>query len=204
MRPVRALLAAFTLLSVAACGGEAEREVGLAGIVRTPAPVVADVTLPEVTNGMHDEFAFRAEPGGLLVTYFGYTTCPDVCPTTMADLRNAVRQLDEDDADAIDVAFATVDPDRDTDAATTAYIHAFFPDGHALRTEDPNELARAADAFGAVYSVEENDEGYIEVEHSAFLYAIDDEGKILLSWPFGIEPDLIANDLRILMEEEST
>src|SRR3990172_7649696 len=80
-----------------------------AGLVRTPAPEVGDLSLPDSTAGGAD-FAFRAQPGGLLLLYFGYTSCPDICPTTLADLRTALRQVGEEFAARVDVAMATVDP----------------------------------------------------------------------------------------------
>lgn len=200
MKTVHVAIVVALALLVAGCGAD-EPEVGLAGIVRSPAPVVGDVTLPNQTDGANTPFSFTAREGSLLIVYFGYTGCPDVCPTTMADLRKAVRELDETAAEAIDVALVSVDPERDTAQVLTSYVHAFFPDGYAIRTDDPAALEMAAGAFGVQYSVEKDDEGNVEVEHSAFLYAVDDTGRLLLSWPFGIEADMIANDLRLLLEE---
>ena len=75
---------------------------GLAGMVRSPLANVADVVLPSVSNG-NEDFAMMAAEGGLLVAYFGYLSCPDVCPTTMADLRRAVTDMGTD-ADRVRVA----------------------------------------------------------------------------------------------------
>ena len=172
-----------------------------AGIMRTPAPDVSIVSLPDVTAGGAD-FAFRAADGGIFVMYFGYTSCPDICPTTMADLRSALRELG-DDAERIEVGMATVDPLRDTDSVIAAYVHAFFPEGRAFRTEDDRALRAAADAFGAAFEVTFNDEGLEEVIHTAFLYAVDDAGRLRLTWPFGIESEDMARDLRALLQEET-
>lgn len=199
MRALGILLVAVTLV-VSACGSD--EDVGLAGQIRTPAPNVSDVSLPEVTGGDIRDFAFTAREDSLLLLYFGYTGCPDICPTTLADLRSAVRTLDGEQADRVDVAFATIDPNRDTNEVATAYIHAFFPEkGIAIRTDDPDELQTAADALGVIYSVEEQEDGTIFVEHSAWVYVIDDTGTLLVSWPFGIEPDAIASDIRLLLKE---
>jgi len=184
-------------LVAAACGGSGETEYVPAGIVRSPAPSVGELSLPDVTNG--EDLAFRAAEDDVLIIYFGYTSCPDVCPTTMADLRKAVRELG-DDGERIGVAMATVDPDRDSPEVLTAYVHTFFPDGVALRTEDAAALSTAADAFGASYDVTTNDEGYVEVVHTAFLYAVDDQGLVRLTWPFGIESEDISRDLQVLLE----
>ncbi|MDV7390488.1 SCO family protein, partial [Arthrospira platensis SPKY1] len=105
-----------------ACGGdgdsnedgtiEVDGDRELAGYRRDPAPVVGDLTLPDVGNG-GEEFAIRAEPGEILAVYFGYTNCPDFCPTTLSDLRLATRRIDPALAERVDLAMITVDPDRD-------------------------------------------------------------------------------------------
>lgn len=140
-----------------------------------------------------------AEPDRVLVVYFGYTSCPDICPTTMADLRLAVQQLG-DDAERIDVAFVTVDPGRDDAERITRYIQAFFPDGHALRTDDPVRLEEAAFPFGAAYQVVTHEDGEVEVAHSAFLYAIDSDGVVQVQWPFGFTSEDMASDLEKLLK----
>ncbi len=190
-----AVLAAALGLALAGCGEEAYVP---AGMVRSPAPDVGTVTLPDVTNGV--DWAFRADSGEVLVVYWGYTSCPDVCPTTMADLRTAVGGLG-DDAGRVDVAMVTVDPDRDTDAVLTAYVRAFFPDGIAVRSVDPEALSAAAEPFGASYEVTTNQDGLVEVVHTGFLYAVDDRGRVRLTWPFGTQADDIRRDLQALLEE---
>jgi protein SCO1/2 len=193
-----AAAAALLLMVLAACGEEAPYVP--AGIVRSPAPDVSSVSLPDVSAGGID-FVFRAAEGELLILYFGYTACPDICPTTMADLRSALRELGGRAA-RVAVGMVTIDPHRDTDDIITAYVHAFFPEGHAFRTDDPDALRAAADAFGAGYAVTIDDEGVEEVVHTAFLYAIDDTGHLRLMWPFGIESEDIARDLNALLEEQ--
>ena len=192
---VGALLTSALLVS---CGEDAPYVP--AGLVRTPAPDVGALSLPESTADGAD-FAFRAEPGHLLLLYFGYTGCPDICPTSLADIRTGLRQIGEDRAARVDVAFATIDPDRDTDSVMTAYIHAFFADGHGLRTDDPERLATVAAPLGVTFDVSTNADGYVEVIHSAWIYVIDDQGLLRLMWPFGTEPEDIAADLRHLLRE---
>lgn len=158
---------------------------------------VAAVNLPDVANG-GEPFSMVAESGGALVVYFGFTYCPDVCPTTLSDLRTALGSMGSD-ADQVEVAMVTVDPDRDTDDVISAYLQTFIPEGHALRTDDPDLLEGASDAFGADFSVITPAEGGIGVTHTAYLYAVDDEGIIRVVWPFGAEPDRIAADLSSLL-----
>lgn len=169
------------------------------GIIREPAPIVGTTSLPDV-GADGSAFAFAAPEGDVLVVYFGYTSCPDVCPTTMADLRRALEELGRR-ADRVDVAMATVDPDRDTDDVLAAYLRSFVPDGHPLRTTDDAELRAAATAFGADYSIMTGDDGTVEVEHTGFLYAVDDEGALRLTWPFGTDWQSIEGDLRWLLDQ---
>lgn len=182
------------MMVTGACAAE---DLTLAGMVRDPLPSVGTVSLPDASQG-GTEFATIAEEGHILVLYFGYTNCPDVCPTTMADLRRAVATLG-DDATKIDVAMVSVDPARDDGERLTAYIQSFFSDGHSLRTDDPARLEEAAFAFGAAYEVTETEDGNIDVAHSAFLYAIDPAGYIQVQWPFGMTSEDIASDLEQLL-----
>ena len=179
----------------AACGQSIPEQP--AGIVRDPAPEVGDVSLPDLDTGGSD-FPFIAADGEILVVYFGYTSCPDVCPTTLADLRRAMADLD--DAERVDVAMATVDPERDTPEVISGYLHSFFPEGHPLRTEDDAELRAAADAFGADYEVTTSEDGDVEVAHTGFLYAVDDAGELALTWPFGTTWEDMQGDLLWLLD----
>ena len=96
----------------------------------------------------------------------------------------------------------TVDPDRDLDILA-GYVQSFVPDADAAGTTDSDLLARAAEPFGVVYSVTELDDGEIEVEHSPFLYVVDDAGELVLSWPFGVTSDDIAADLATLLADQA-
>lgn len=188
---------AAAALVLVACGGD-EREP--AGFRREPAPVVADFSLPDLAAGGQEQH-FRAQPGGLLVVYFGYTNCPDVCPTTLADLRAALGRIDE--AERVDVAMVTVDPDRDL-AVLADYVAGFFDGGHALATDDPGRLASVAAPFGVTYLVTEGDDGEITVSHTPWLYAVDDAGEIALTWEFGTPVDDLAADLEMLLKDAGT
>lgn len=176
----------------------AERE--LAGIVREPAPVVDATTVPSLTNPGTD-VVFRAEQGGFRAVYFGYTNCPDVCPTTMADWAITLRRLPEELAAQVGTVMVTVDPDRDNDILP-GYIESFVADAEAAGTTDADVLAAAAAPFGVVYDVTTDDEGGIEVSHSGFLYLVDDQGRLVVTWPFGTSSNEMAADVEQLFAEQ--
>lgn len=196
-----AALAAAAVLAVTACGGDEDADRELAGYRRDPAPVVADLTLPDLTAD-GEEFALRAEPGGILAVYFGYTNCPDFCPTTLSDLRLATRRMDPADAERVGLAMVTVDPDRDI-PVLGAYVTSFLEGAHALGTDDADRLAEVAAPFGAGYEVTTTDEGEIDVAHTTSLYAVNDDGEIVLTWQFGVPIDDLAADLTQLLDEET-
>lgn len=194
-------------LALAACGGSSDSGSDgsvLSGVVRDPAPAVDGTVLPSLTDPGAD-VAFRAEPGHLQVVYFGFTNCPDVCPTTMSDLRTALNRLDRDEAgrsDLIDTVVVTVDPARDLDVLPQ-YATSFVNEAVAAGTMDEDLLLAAAAPFGVSYEVRTLDDGTIEVDHSPFLYVVDDQGQLVLTWQFGAKPSDIANDLDILLDRTS-
>jgi protein SCO1/2 len=173
----------------------------LSGYTREPTPSVAEVALP-LADGAGVVPA-TAAAGGLRIVYFGYTSCPDVCPTTMSDVKAALAELPPEDAERVEVIMVTVDPDRDVPEKLSAYVQTFVEDGQASRVTDPAALEAAAAAFGAQYEVRTADDGEIEVSHSADLYVVDDAGDIVLQWPFGTTSADIAADLSTLLDTAS-
>jgi protein SCO1/2 len=202
LRSGLALLTALLALLVSACGGSsapaAARSDTIAGLQQRPLRALGDLTLPDASRD-GAEFPIKAAPNGLLLMYFGYTNCPDVCPGTLAGLRLAIRKLDAAQAARVQVAMATVDPTRDTGPVLTSYLKHFFRDAHALRTEDPGLLRTVAEAFGVRYEVSTNAQGEEDVGHSALSFAVDDQGRLVDTWPYGFSENKIANDMRILL-----
>jgi protein SCO1/2 len=194
----RVLLAAVIGAALAsACGSEPTE---LAGAVREPLPEVGALSLPDLSRGGTD-FAFRAAEDGILVVYFGFTSCPDVCPTTLAEVRSVLADLG-DGARRVSVAMVTVDPMRDTGDVLTGYVQSFVPGAHALRTEDDAALRAVAETFGVYYQVTTAEEGTIDVTHTASLFAVDDRGNLRVTWTFGTPEEDVAADLRILLRSE--
>lgn len=195
-----ATLAAGTVLMVG-CGDDTTAK-SLSGAEVYPPPAVGALSLPDASADDSD-FTFKAADGHLLVVYFGYTSCPDVCPTTLAEVKKALKQVG-DDASTVDVAMATIDPDRDSGEILTGYVQSFIPGAHALRTEDPAALQAVADAFGVSYSVTKAADGTVEVSHTGNLYVVDPSGNVVLTWLFGIPADGIATDIEILFDRSAS
>jgi protein SCO1/2 len=196
---------AFLCLLAVACGGGDDDATGLKGIVRDDPLVVAEVSIPEETDLAQGEeptpFTFAARPGELLVVYFGYTNCPDLCPTTMTALKQAKARLDPDEADRVDLAMVTVDPERDTGEILSLYLSSFSDRYHALRTEDSEQLVEVEEAFLASSTVSTLSDGTVEVSHTAAAYVVDDRGVVVVEWPFGVTPEVMADDLAYLFNE---
>lgn len=204
----RAVASLVALVLVAgACGDDTgdgstgNDESVLSGIVREPAPQVDGTTLPSLTEPGTD-IDFVAPEGGIQVVYFGFTNCPDVCPTTLADLTVALRKMDPADAARIETVMVTVDPERDT-AILDDYVTSFIPDALAAGTDDEAALRAAGEPFGASWEVRTLDDGTVEVDHSPFLYAVDDTGRLVLTWQFGASSDDMKNDLELLLARDA-
>ncbi len=145
----------------------------------------------------------RPAEGELLLVYFGYTSCPDICPTTMSDITVALADLPDDQADRVSVMMVTVDPERDTETVLVDYLGHFFDDAVAARTTDPAELDAAGEAFGAQWEIAAHEPGdeYYDVAHSAITYVVDDTGTVVVEWPFGFAIESMTSDLKTLLKE---
>jgi protein SCO1 len=162
--------------------------------LRTPKPA-KDITL---TGPGGKPVSLSDFKGKLVVLYFGYTYCPDVCPTTLAELAQAMRKLGKK-ADQVQVVMVTVDPDRDTPEHLAEYLAYFNPTFVGL-SGTPEQIAAAAAAYGIYYHKNEGTpaSGYT-VDHTATLTALDEQGQVRLFWPYGTAGDDIAADLSHLV-----
>jgi protein SCO1/2 len=196
-------------LLLTACGGtepaaqpatttttSAPEPTDFSGYVRSPALDVSSVTLPAVDG---TPVNMVADPGGLRLVYFGYTSCPDICPATLSFVKKTLAHLPPADRDRVQVDMITVDPNRDTPDKLAEYVANFVPNGNAIRTEDRTLLYGAAEEFGANFKARINDMGKREISHTADLYVIDDTGTIVLAWAFGTtQPDMERDLIRLL------
>lgn len=136
--------------------------------------------------------------GQLVVLFFGFTNCPDVCPMTMHRLATAMEQLG-DRADQVQVILVSVDPERDPPDVIDGYARRFDPRFMGVTGTD-EELRAVTSAYGIFYARTEveGETGYT-VDHSASTLVLDRNGDLRLIWPFDTEPEAMAHDLRYLI-----
>ena len=136
--------------------------------------------------------------GKVVTLFFGYTHCPDVCPTTMSDLKQAMNLLGEQSND-VQVLFVTVDPARDTQEVLASFVPSFDKRFIGLRGS-LQETAETLGNFKIFYAkVDSKTKGDYTIDHSAGMYAFDKNGKIRLYLSYGQKPEEIASDLKKLM-----
>jgi protein SCO1/2 len=136
--------------------------------------------------------------GKAVVVFFGYTQCPDVCPTTMAEMASVMQKLGPL-ADQVQVLFITLDPERDTQELLANYVPAFDKRFLGLRGT-PEQTAKTAKEFKVFYSkVPGTDPGSYTIDHTAGSYVFDRDGRLRLFIRHGQGPDPIVHDLRQLL-----
>jgi len=138
--------------------------------------------------------------GKLLVMYFGYTSCPDICPLTLANLRQAMDKLGGKATD-VQVLFISVDWKRDTPEKLGSYAKAFRPDFIGV-TGTQSQIDSVTRDYGIYYLLNLPDaKGYYSVDHTASVLVLNRKGELILSWPNGTSPDDMASDLRGLLRK---
>lgn len=137
--------------------------------------------------------------GKLVVLYFGYTFCPDVCPATLVEIAGAMDILGED-AKKVQAIMVSVDPERDTPEQLAEYVAHFDPNFLGV-TGTPEEIAELATLYGIYYEKHEGSEasGYL-IDHTATVMVIDQEGYLKLLLPFGTTAQDMADDLAYLLK----
>jgi len=136
--------------------------------------------------------------GKVVVLFFGYTHCPDVCPTTLGELALTLKQLGKD-ASKVQVLFVTLDPARDTPAVLAQYVPTFNPSFLGL-TGTESEIARVAESFKVFYKKQDSASkaGY-SLDHSANTYVFDTQGRLRLMYVFGSGTGPMVHDIKQLL-----
>ncbi len=189
------ILAISTLIILAVLAVSWLRPPELHGTLLQSSELPADVTL---INGQGETVHLRDLQGKWTLLYFGYTFCPDVCPTTLADLKTMKTALGSK-ADDAQVVFVTLDPERDTPERLDAYLNAFDPSFIGLSGSEA-EIDAAATEFGVFYQkhVVEGASGYL-IDHTGTVSLIDPKGYVRMVIPYGVAGADIAADLKWFM-----
>jgi protein SCO1/2 len=163
----------------------------------TGAEYARELSLPDADGKMRTLADFR---GKVTLVFFGYTQCPDVCPTTLAELAAVKRDLGKD-GDRVQGVFVSVDPQRDTAEILKAYMASFDPGFVALRGT-PEQIQATARDFKVFYAqVPGKTEGSYTVDHTAGTYVFDASGKVRLFVRYGSGAEALRHDLKLLLDE---
>ena len=186
----------------------------LLGLLVGAVVVMATAREPVTWNGTHiappmpaAEFTLASAHGPVsgsdfrgraVALFFGYTSCPDVCPTTLLRLRSAMEALGDDRSD-VQVVFISVDPERDTPARASAYAEAVDP-GFVGLSGTPEQIAEVASQYGIYYAKAEGSEatGYL-VDHSATITVLNRDGRVELLWSPTVTAEQMAEDLEAML-----
>lgn len=195
LRAFLVALAACAALALAACGHDAPK---FKGSDVTGSAFARDFALSDHTGKPRTLADYR---GKAVVMFFGYTQCPDVCPTALATLAETMKQLGPD-ADRVQVLFVTVDPERDTAELLKEYVPAFDPRFAGLRG-DAAQTEAVAKEFRILYQkVPGSTPETYTVDHSAGSFLFDPQGRLRVYEGHGQSPDVFAHDLRALLNEK--
>lgn len=154
----------------------------------------------ELTDGNGKPFKLSDLKGKVVILSFGYTHCPDVCPTELLTYNDTLKQLG-DDAKNVKVVFASVDPERDTPELVGKYAKQFNPDFIGITATEGQTLPVIKQQYrivSAKVNQKEDSETYL-VDHTSGAYLIDKNGEVAIFSPYGSEPDAIAADIRTLL-----
>jgi protein SCO1/2 len=195
-RPATTFVLACLVLAVVLGVGEGA---DFRGDPYDPPKAAPDLTL-KTPDGK--TFRLRDQRDRVVALSFGYTFCPDVCPTTLAELVQVRARLGTD-ADRLRIVFITADPERDTPARLQEYAGAFTHRFTPL-TGPPEQLAQGRKAYGVVAEkrvVPGTTAAYL-IDHSALVYVIDPQGRLRLTFPFGLSIDDMTHDIKLLLRRE--
>jgi protein SCO1/2 len=172
--------------------------VGLRGTTYAePYPVA-----PEISLTRHDGSAFQLSDlrGSIVLLFFGYTSCPDVCPTTLAAVKTAIDNLDAEHAGKLKAVFVTVDPQRDTPQRVQEYVDHFNKEFIGLSGSEAM-LAGVWNDYGVYRSIADGSSatGYL-VDHTARITLIDQDGNVRSTYGIDTPVEDIAHDLELLLQ----
>jgi len=163
----------------------------------TGSSLTAEFEIPDQTGKPRRLSDFK---GKVVAMFFGFTHCPDVCPTTLTELKAALAELGPAAAKEVQVLFVTVDPERDTQEVLASYTGAFDPSFLGLRGS-PEELQALAKQMRVFYQRSEGKNGNYTMDHNAATFLFDREGRIRLLVSYGAGAKVFAHDIKRLLQE---
>ena len=164
----------------------------------TGAEYARELSLPDADGKPRTLADFK---GKVTLVFFGYTQCPDVCPSTLAELAAVKRELGKD-GERVQGVFVSVDPERDTPQILKAYMAGFDPGFVALRGT-PEQTQAAARNFKVFFAkVPGRSEGSYTVDHTAGTYVFDAQGRVRLFVRYGSGAEALRHDLKLLLAED--
>ena len=194
--PRRFLITTLLALTLVACGKSADAP-QFKGIDITGATYAQELSLTDTDGRRRQLSDFK---GKVTVVFFGFTQCPDVCPTTLLELAQVRKALGADGA-RVQGVFVTVDPERDTPEVLKAYVQNFGADFVALRGTLA-ETQAAAKGFKVYFAkVPGSSEGSYTMDHTAGSYIFDAKGQVRLFTRYGTGAEALQHDLKLLLAE---
>lgn len=156
----------------------------------------------ELITHKNEQWKVKDFQGQYSILFFGFSNCPDICPTTLLDMQKIDRNLSEQNLTSPRFVFISVDPDRDTPEVLNNYINFFNPEFYALTADAPNILSLASQ-LGVAYQVEEHEKGDLvyDVDHASALFLLDKKGERIGVFTAPHDVETIAHDLSLLMEQ---
>ncbi|HWV19208.1 MAG TPA: SCO family protein [Rhodocyclaceae bacterium] len=193
---MRKLLLALCAVVLAACsGGEAPPKFNATDV--SGADWGRELNLKDHNGKPRTLADFK---GKVVILFFGFTQCPDICPSTLGASAAALNLLGAD-ADKVQVLFVTLDPVRDTPAVLSKYAPAFNPSFLGMYGNEA-ETAAAAKEFKVFFQKQPGNDGNYSIDHTAASYAIDPQGRLRLYIKHGETPEQMAEDIKLLLADK--
>ena len=192
-RAALAALTLFVLAGLAACSGE--KKAAFNGIDITGAEYARQLALPDTSGQPRVLADFK---GQVVVVFFGYTQCPDVCPTTLAEIAEVKQKLGPDGS-KLQTLFVTIDPERDTPEVLSAYVMGFGRDFVALRGTLEQTKAAAQEFKVFFAKAASKSEGSYTMDHTAGSFLFDPQGRVRVFERQGLGAEPLARDVKLLL-----
>ena|SRR3990172_628038 len=175
-----------------------ERSQSFRGSLIEPSPPAWPIDLEQADGTL---FSLDDQKGKVVLLFFGYANCPDFCPATLAEFKQIHEDLDPEQVNQVEFVFITIDPERDTPQTIADFVNGFDPDFIGLSGSE-EELQPIWDGY-FVYREKQDvgsEAGYL-MAHTTRVYVVDKQGRLRLTFPYGMAAEDMTRDIRRLLEE---